>query len=81
MEETSIKDEIIEIIENADLNQLKEIHSLLTNYVSDHHAANGWESLSEYRKKRILKSIEQADAGLYMPAKEATERIRKKYGY
>ena len=36
--------------------------------------------LSEYQKQQILKSLEEADAGLGMPAKEVIRQARKKYG-
>ena len=39
-----------------------------------------WDLLSDLRKERINKSIEQANAGLYIPAKEVSDGIRKKYG-
>jgi predicted transcriptional regulator len=39
-----------------------------------------WDLLSEYQKQHILKGLAEADAGLGTPAKEVTERTRKKYG-
>jgi hypothetical protein len=82
MEETAIKDELIEIIEHADLNQLKEIQGLLTNYINGQWVdEDEWDSsLTEYQKSEILKGLEEADAGLGTPFDEATRQIRKKYG-
>jgi hypothetical protein len=80
MEEAALKIDLHYKIEHADFKQLKDLYGLITNYFNGQDTIGEWDSLSEYRKERILKSIEQADAGLYVPAKEVNERIRKKYG-
>jgi hypothetical protein len=82
MEEAAIKDELIEIIEHADLNQLKEIKGLLTNYINSQWSDQGeWDSaLSEYQKAEILKGLEEADAGLGIPFDQVTRQLREKFG-
>jgi hypothetical protein len=80
MEEATLKIELIDKIEHADFQQLQEIYGLLTNYFNSQDAIGEWATLSDYRKERIARSIEQANAGLYESAKEVSDRIRKKYG-
>jgi hypothetical protein len=80
MEEATLKIELIDKIERADFKQLQEIYGLLTNYFNSQDATGEWDRLSDYRKERIARSIEQANAGLYESAKDVSARIRKKYG-
>jgi len=80
MEEMTLKSNLIDKIEHADSTQLKEIYGLVTNYFNSRDTIDEWDSLPEYRKERILKSIEQADAGLGTPAKDVIRMTRKKYG-
>lgn len=80
MEEAALKNELHDKIEHADIKQLNEIYGLLINYFNSNDNTGDWDTLSDYRKERINKSIEQADAGLYVPVKEVVERVRKKYG-
>jgi hypothetical protein len=80
MEEAILKIELIDIIENASFKQLQEIYGLLLNYFNSQDTVGEWDSLPEYRKVRMLESIDQANAGFYIPAKEVTEKMRKKYG-
>ena len=79
MDETALKTQLIDKIEHADLNQLKEIYGLLINYFNGEQG-DDWYSLSEYQKEKINKSIEQANAGLGTPAKEVIKLTREKYG-
>jgi len=80
MEEATLKIELIDKIEHADFNQLREISGLLTNYFnSKYDETGGWDSLSEHQKKRITESIAQADAGLGTPVKEVLQRTRDKF--
>jgi hypothetical protein len=80
MEEATLKIELIDKIEHADAKQLKEIYGLVTNYFDSQVDIGEWDTLSDYRKERIAKSIEQADAGLYVSAKDVSASMRKKYG-
>ena len=80
MEEAALKIELHDKIEHADPKQLNEIYGLLINYFNSNDSTGEWDTLSDYRKERINKSIEQANAGLYVPPKEVSDRIRKKYG-
>jgi hypothetical protein len=80
MKTAQLKIDLHDKIEHADLKQLKEIYGLITNYFNSQDTIGEWDLLPGYQKERILKSIEQADAGLCVPAKEVTGRIRKKYG-
>jgi hypothetical protein len=74
-----LKIELHNKIEHADSKQLNGIYGLLTNYFNSQDITGDWDTLSDYRKERINKSIEQADAGLYVSAKEVSDSIRKKY--
>jgi len=81
MEDTAIKDEIIEIIEHADLNQLREIHGLLTNYVNGKYdPTEEWDLIPDHHKEHILEGLAEANAGLGTPAKEVIARTREKFG-
>ena len=80
MEETALKIDLIEKIEHADSNQLREIYGLVINYFNSNEPSEQWDMLPEPQKKKILKSIEQADAGLGTPVKEAIQRMRAKHG-
>jgi len=80
MEAAELKIELIDKIEHADFNQLREISGLLINYFnSKYDPTEGWDSLSEHQKKRITESIAQADAGLGTPVKEVLRKTRAKY--
>jgi hypothetical protein len=78
MDETALKDEIIDKIEHSDLNQLKEIYGWLVNYFNGQES--GWDALPESHRKGILRGLEEADAGLGRPAAEVSVRLRAKYG-
>jgi hypothetical protein len=80
VEEAALKNELHDKIDHADFKQLNEIYSLLINYFNSNDTTGDCDTLSDYRKERINKSMEQANAGLYAPAKEAVERIQEKYG-
>jgi len=80
MEVNAIKVDLIDKIEHADDNQLKEIYGLITNYFNGLEENEDWDSLSEIQQKLIMKSIEQADAGLVAPVEEVIKRSREKYG-
>ena len=81
MEETTLKIELHEKIDHADLKQLKEIYGLIVNYFNNcYDVTEGWDLLPEYQKQQILKGLEEADAGLGTPAKEVIQRSLEKYG-
>lgn len=80
MEEAMLKIDLIDKIEHADNKQLKEIYGLIINYFNGQEEDGGWDSLSEIQQKLIMKSIEQADAGLVTPVEEVVKRSREKYG-
>jgi hypothetical protein len=81
MEEATIKLELHEKIEQADIEQLREINGLLTNYFnSKYDPTEGWDSIPDHHKEHILEGLAQAEAGLGIPAKEVIARTRKKYG-
>jgi hypothetical protein len=78
MEEAALKMDLHDKIEHADLKQLKEIYGLITNYFNS--TVEEWDMLPEYQKQQILKGLEEADAGLGIPAKEVIQKARQKYG-
>jgi hypothetical protein len=80
MEAAVLKADLINKIEHADDNQLRQIYGLIINYFNGQEEDGGWDSLSEIEQKLILKSMEQADAGLVTPAREVIARSREKYG-
>jgi hypothetical protein len=81
MERATLKTELIDKIEHADLKQLKEIYGLIINYLnSNSDITEEWDLLPEYQKQQILKGLEEADAGLGTPAKGVIQRAREKYG-
>jgi len=80
MEAAELKIELIDKIEHADFNQLREISGLLINYFnSKYDPTEGWDSLPEYQQRQILIGLEQADAGLGTPFNEVTQQLREKY--
>lgn len=80
MKAAEIKLDLYDKIEHADFEQLKELYGLITNYFNGTKAVEDWELLSESQKKKINQSLEQADAGLGTPAKEAIKKVREQYG-
>jgi len=80
MEEQTIKVDLHEKIEHADLNQLRDLYGLITNYFNGQDSTEEWDKLPELHQKLILKGLEQVEAGLGKPVKEVTERLRAKYG-
>jgi hypothetical protein len=53
---------------------------VLQHQILQQDSTGDWNLLSEYQKQHILKSLEEADIGLGIPAKEVIQRSRKKYG-
>jgi len=80
MKEATLKVDLLDKIEHADFNQLKEIYGLVTNYFNSNESIEEWDTLTEPQKKLISKGLEQADAGLGTPLKEVNKRLREKYG-
>ncbi|HEY2583122.1 MAG TPA: hypothetical protein VGI43_15025 [Mucilaginibacter sp.] len=79
MNEAAIKTELHDKIDHADPNQLKEIYGLLVNYFNGQETEEGWDSLSDYQKEKIQKSIDQGNAGLVTPVKEVIKMGRERY--
>jgi hypothetical protein len=79
MEASALKVDLIDKIEHANDDQVREIYGLVTNYFNGQDE-DGWDSVPELHQKLILKGLEQANAGLTTPAKEVTARLRAKYG-
>lgn len=79
MKEVELKIDLFDKIEHADSKQLREIYGLLINYFNGQESEEGWDSLPEAHKRQILKGLEEADAGLVIPAKEVSDRLREKY--
>ena len=80
MEEAAIKDELIEIIEHADSDQLKDIYNLLTNYINSQETEEiGWDSLPDDQKEKIQRSIDQGHAGSVTPVKEVIKMVKERY--
>jgi len=80
MEEAALKIDLHDKIEHADSTQLRELYGLVTDYFSSQIVIGGeWDELSDYQREKIRKGLEEADAGLCVPAEEVTERVRKKY--
>ncbi|MDB5159149.1 MAG: hypothetical protein JWR50_3856 [Mucilaginibacter sp.] len=80
MEEATLKEDLIDKIEHADHKQLREIYGLITNYFNENEDEEGWDSLTEFHKEKITKSIAEGEAGLGTPASEVIKQARKKYG-
>ena len=80
MKEAALKTDLIDKIEHADYNQLREIHGLLNNYFNGNASNEEWDSLPEWQKDKIEEGLKQADAGLGIPFKEVTKSLREKYG-
>ncbi|HEY9534917.1 MAG TPA: hypothetical protein VIQ77_10285 [Mucilaginibacter sp.] len=80
MNEAAIKTELHDRIEHADERQIKEIYGLVLNYFNGQDDHEEWDSLSEAEQQIILKSLDEADAGLVTPFDEATRQIKAKYG-
>jgi|GEM_PF-408257 len=81
MTTAEIKTDLHEKIDHADTDQLKEIYGLLLNYFNGQYSPEDeWGSLPEHQKTRILKSLEQAEAGLGKSADEVIKNARHKYG-
>jgi hypothetical protein len=80
MNNAAIKTELHDRIEHADDKQIREIYGLMLNYFNGQDDGDKWESLSEIEQQIILKSLEEADAGLITPFDEATRQIKAKYG-
>jgi len=80
MEEATLKVDLIDKIEHANLKQLKEIYGLLINYFNGNEPVEEWDLLPESHKEAINEGLEQLDAGLGTPFAEVTDRLRKKYG-
>ena len=76
----AIKIDLLDKIEHADSNQLKELYGLIINYFNGNDSTEEWDSLPEIQKNLILKGLDQANAGMGTPVKDVTQRLRNKYG-
>ncbi len=79
MKEAELKIDLHNKIEHADSKQLREIYGLLINYFNGQESDAGWDSLPESHQRQILKGLKEVDAGLGIPAKEVSNRLREKY--
>jgi hypothetical protein len=79
MEEPALKVDLIDKIEHADFNQLRELYGLITNYFNGNQSTEEWDLLPESHKRQITKGLKEANAGLGIPAKEVSKRLREKY--
>jgi len=79
MKEAELKIDLFNRIEHADSKQLREIYGLLINYFNGQDSEEEWDLLPDAHKQQILKGLEEADAGLGIPAKEVSNRLREKY--
>src|SRR5262245_48274551 len=79
MNVAEIKTDLHEKIEHADSKQVKEIYGLVLNYLNGQESEDVWDTLSEYQKDRITKSLKQAEEGLGTSVEEAVKNIRDKY--
>lgn len=80
MTNAAIKTELIDRIEHADDKQIREIYGLMLNYFNGQDDSEEWGNLSEIHQQILLKSLDEADAGLGVPFDEATAQIKAKYG-
>ena len=79
MEITALKSELHDKIEHADPGQLTEIYELITEYLNKQERTEEWDLLPEVQRQLIIKSLEQADAGLGVPFDEVTKLLKDKY--
>ena len=80
MNETTLKTDLHDKIAHADIDQLKGIYGLITNYLNGYEEPEEWDSMPELHKNLINKGLEQADAGLGTPLKTVNQKMRQKYG-
>jgi len=50
------------------------------NYLNGNDDVEEWDKLPEYLQNQITESIEQAEAGLGIPAREVIKNVKEKYG-
>lgn len=79
MEVSEIRNDLIERIEHADPEQLKELYGLVINYFGSHITSGINEPLTEYQRMKIQKGLEQAEAGLVVPFDEVVKKVRDKH--
>lgn len=80
MKEAALKIDLHDKIEHANIDQLKELYGLVTNYFNGNKVIEEWDTLPELQQRLISKGLEQADASLGIPLKELNKRLREKHG-
>jgi hypothetical protein len=80
MKEAALKIDLYNKIEHANIEQLKELYGLVTNYFNGNQVIEELETLPEIQQKLINKGLEQANAGLGISLKELNKRLREKHG-
>ena len=77
MEVAEIKNDLIERIEHAKPEQLKQLYGLVLNYFGSQIVIGGEGNLTEYKKERLHKSLEQENANLGIPFDEVVQKYVK----
>ena len=80
MKEVALKVDLYNKIEHANINQLKDLYGLITNYFNGTEVIEEWDTLPDLQKKLINKGLEQANAGLGAPLKDINKRLKNKHG-
>ena len=75
-----LKKKIIKKLDNLDKEELGRFDNMLDMLIDTRNDDTNWENLPEEIKKRIDKSLAQADNGKLIPAGKVIAQIRKKFG-
>ncbi len=78
MNTAEIKLDILKKIDGLNPHQLKEAYGLFQNYINS--TKDEWAELNADIKQKIELGLREADAGQLTPLKEATGKLRRKYG-
>ena len=78
--EKNIKEQILKEIESLPATEQQTVLGLVENYLHNKADETEWNQLPEVWKKRIIESLQQADAGQLILHEDAVIYLRKKYG-
>ena len=80
MKTDTLRIDLIDKIVHADDSQVEEIYSWIANYFNKKGSEGEWETLPQLYQELVMQGVNDADAGLYTPFDDATQKLREKYG-
>jgi len=81
MKISEIKHQLHDQIDNAGEEELREMYNLMLDYFNRNtDDSKVWDGIPRWQQERLIKSTNQADAGMGKPLVTVVEKMKNKYG-